>query len=415
MSEYPITVHSEIGALKKVLLHRPGKELVNNKAEDFEKVWIHDCFYLDYAQKEHDAFADLLRGRGAEVVYLVDLASEALHTSPEARAWFIDQLLRESGVSSPYLLQAAREKLEAASTERALIEEAMAGYYLRDLELPKGAKTLAMLEGVETTPTSLVLKPLPAAYFTRDPMASVGHGVLTNRMYWQQRNREVILYQAIFKYHPEYAGTPLLYDHDSPWHIEGGDVLNINAKTLAVGISERTEAAAIDQLAQNLFWGDTKSEIEQIFAIKIPYGYAYMHLDTVCTQVDYDKFTVYPGIFETLRVYRLTKGDNPGEVGVEEREDTLEHILEMATGQDSIQLIECGGGDPIEASREQWNDGSNTLAIAPGVVCVYERNVVTNDALYKAGVELVVMPSEELSRGRGGPRCMSMPFAREEI
>lgn len=415
MSEYPITVHSEIGALKKVLLHRPGKELVNNKAEDFEKVWIHDCFYLDYAQKEHDAFAELLRGRGAEVVYLVDLASEALHTSPEARAWFIDQLLRESGVSSPYLLQAAREKLEAAPTERALIEEAMAGYYLRDLELPKGAKTLAMLEGVETTPTSLVLKPLPAAYFTRDPMASVGHGVLTNRMYWQQRNREVILYQAIFKYHPEYAGTPLLYDHDSPWHIEGGDVLNINAKTLAVGISERTEAAAIDQLAQNLFWGDTKSEIEQIFAIKIPYGYAYMHLDTVCTQVDYDKFTVYPGIFETLRVYRLTKGDNPGEVGVEEREDTLEHILEMATGQDSIQLIECGGGDPIEASREQWNDGSNTLAIAPGVVCVYERNVVTNDALYKAGVELVVMPSEELSRGRGGPRCMSMPFAREEI
>lgn len=415
MSEYPITVHSEIGALKKVLLHRPGKELVNNKAEDFEKVWIHDCFYLDYAQKEHDAFAELLRGRGAEVVYLVDLASEALHASPEARAWFIDQLLRESGVSSPYLLQAAREKLEAAPTERALIEEAMAGYYLRDLELPKGAKTLAMLEGVETTPTSLVLKPLPAAYFTRDPMASVGHGVLTNRMYWQQRNREVILYQAIFKYHPEYAGTPLLYDHDSPWHIEGGDVLNINAKTLAVGISERTEAAAIDQLAQNLFWGDTKSEIEQIFAIKIPYGYAYMHLDTVCTQVDYDKFTVYPGIFETLRVYRLTKGDNPGEVGVEEREDTLEHILEMATGQDSIQLIECGGGDPIEASREQWNDGSNTLAIAPGVVCVYERNVVTNDALYKAGVELVVMPSEELSRGRGGPRCMSMPFAREEI
>lgn len=415
MSEYPITVHSEIGALKKVLLHRPGKELVNNKAEDFEKVWIHDCFYLDYAQKEHDAFAELLRGRGAEVVYLVDLASEALRASPEARAWFIDQLLRESGVSSPYLLQAAREKLEAAPTERALIEEAMAGYYLRDLELPKGAKTLAMLEGVETTPTSLVLKPLPAAYFTRDPMASVGHGVLTNRMYWQQRNREVILYQAIFKYHPEYAGTPLLYDHDSPWHIEGGDVLNINAKTLAVGISERTEAAAIDQLAQNLFWGDTKSEIEQIFAIKIPYGYAYMHLDTVCTQVDYDKFTVYPGIFETLRVYRLTKGDNPGEVGVEEREDTLEHILEMATGQDSIQLIECGGGDPIEASREQWNDGSNTLAIAPGVVCVYERNVVTNDALYKAGVELVVMPSEELSRGRGGPRCMSMPFAREEI
>ncbi|WP_418739620.1 arginine deiminase family protein, partial [Enorma sp.] len=341
--------------------------------------------------------------------------AQAIATSPEAKAEFIEQAIRESDVTSPYLLQALREKLESIEDAKQLVEKMMAGFYVRDLELPKGLKTLALLEGGETSPVSLVMKPLPAAYFTRDPMASVGHGVLTNRMYWPQRNREVILYQMIFKHHPDYAGTPMLYDHDSPWHVEGGDVLNINAKTLAIGISERTEAAAIDQLAQNLFWGDSSSEIEQIFAIKIPHGYAYMHLDTVFTQVDYDKFTVYPGIFDTLRVYRLTKGDAQGEVGVEEIEDTLEHILERATGQDSVQLIECGGGDPIEASREQWNDGSNTLALAPGVACVYERNVVTNDALYKAGVELVVVPSEELSRGRGGPRCMSMPFCREEI
>lgn len=415
MPSHPISVHSEIGPLKKVLLHRPGKELVNNKAEDFERVFIHDCFYLDYAQKEHDAFADLLRGRGAEVVYLVDLAAEALDAAPEARGAFIDELLSESGVASPYLLAAIREKLESTKDNRELVETAMAGLYPRDIELPKGVRTLAMLEGADISPANLVFNPVPAAYFTRDPMASVGHGILTNRMYWPQRNREVIYYKTIFTYHPDYKGTPFLYDHDSPWHIEGGDVLNINARTLAVGISERTEPAAIDALAQNIFWGDASSEIEQIFAINIPHGYAYMHLDTVCTQVDHDKFTVYPGIFETLRVYRLTKGDVPGEVGIEQMSDTLEHILEKATGQDSIQLIECGGGDPIEASREQWNDGSNTLALAPGVACVYERNVVTNDALYKAGIDLVVMPSEELSRGRGGPRCMSMPFVRERI
>ncbi len=415
MAGYPINVHSEIGALKRVLVLRPGKELVNHRAEDFETVWVHDCYYLDKAQEEHDEFTRLMSERGAEVLYLTDLAAEAIEAHPAARAEFIDQVIAESGVTMPLLLQAAREKLEAIDDAHQLVNDMMTGYYVRDLELPKGVKTLAMLEGEGMSPVSLVLKPLPAAYFTRDPMASIGNGVTLNRMYWPQRNREVVLYQMVFKYHPDYAGTPLLYDHDSPWHIEGGDVLNINSKTLAIGISERTEAAAIDQLAQNLFWGEGASEIEQIYAIKIPHGYAYMHLDTVFTQVDYDKFTVYPGIFDTLRVYRLTKGDAPGEVGLEQIEDTLDHILEMATGQDSVQLIECGGGDPIEASREQWNDGSNTLALAPGVTCVYERNVVTNDALYKAGIDLVVMPSEELSRGRGGPRCMSMPFWREEI
>ena len=236
-----------------------------------------------------------------------------------------------------------------------------------------------------------------------------------NRMYWPQRNREVIFYETILRHHPDYVGTPIWYDHDSKWHIEGGDVLNINANTLAIGLSQRTEASAIERLAQNLFWGEGESEIEQVYAIKIPYGYAYMHLDTVCTQIDVDKFTVYPGIFETLRVYRLTKGAAQGEVNIQEMDDTLQHILEQATGVDHVQLIECGAGDPIEASREQWNDGSNTLALAPGKVCVYERNTVTNDALYKAGVELVVAPSEELSRGRGGPRCMTMPFERVDL
>ena len=271
------------------------------------------------------------------------------------------------------------------------------------------------MDGDELKGDDMVLFPMPASYFSRDPLAVVGKGATMNRMYWNQRNREVIFYETVLRNHPDYAGSPIWYDHNSEWHIEGGDILNINAKTLAIGISERTQTAAIDELAKNMFWGSDEAEIENIYAIKIPHGYAYMHLDTVCTQVDRDKFTVYPGIYQTLRAYRLTKGDSEGEVHIEELEGTLQHILELATGMDHITMIECGGGDPIEASREQWNDGSNTLAVAPGKVCVYERNVVTNDALYKAGVELLVAPSEELSRGRGGPRCMTMPFWREEI
>ena len=410
-----LNVHSEIGKLKKVVLHRPGRDLVNVKAEEFEDVWIHDCFYLDVAQKEHDAFADLLRSEGVEVLYMEKLVAEALDACPSARAEFTDTFMAESGIVNPMLEQAVREKLDAISDSYQFVLEAMGGYRYRDLELPRVSTMLSMMDNEDAKPDDLVLKPLPSSYFSRDPLASVGKGVLLHHMYWKQRDREVPFYEAIFKYHPDYAGTPIWYDHKNPWHIEGGDVLNINAHTLAIGISQRTEAAAIEELAKNLFWGSGNSEIDTVYAIKIPNGYAYMHLDTVCTMVDFDKFTVYPGIFETLRVYRLTRGDSEGMVAVQEIDDTLEHILEMATGVEKVQLIGCGAGDMVEASREQWNDGSNTLAVAPGKVCVYERNVVTNDELYKNGLELLVVPSEELSRGRGGPRCMSMPFWREDI
>ena len=198
------------------------------------------------------------------------------------------------------------------------------------------------------------------------------------------------------------------------FHTEGGDVLNINEKTLAVGISQRTQAAAIDVMAQNIFW-NSDSKVERILAFDIPVSRAFMHLDTVFTQIDVDKFTIHPAIMGTLRVYELTAGKNPGDVNIRLIEDTLEHVLEDATGVDQVKLIPCGGGDPIAASREQWNDGSNTLCVEPGKICVYARNTVTNDVLYKEGLDLLVVPSAELSRGRGGPRCMSMPFWREDL
>ena len=167
-------------------------------------------------------------------------------------------------------------------------------------------------------------------------------------------------------------------------------------------------------MAQNMFW-NSDSKIDTILAFDIPVSRAFMHLDTVFTQIDVDKFTIHPAIMGTLKVYKLTPGKNPGEVDITETTDTLEHVLASALGIDAVKLIPCGGGDPIAAAREQWNDGSNTLAVAPGKICVYQRNNVTNDVLYKEGMELLVVPSAELSRGRGGPRCMSMPFWREDL
>ena len=410
-----LNVHSEIGQLKRVMVHRPGKDLVNLRPEDFEKVWIHDAFDLEWAHKEHDAFTDLLRGAGAEVLYMEKMLAETMDLVPTARGEFFEKFISEANIANPTLEAVVREKLSSIKDNYEFVLACMGGLYYRDLDIPATSASLSILDSEDAKPEDLVVYPLPSSYFSRDPLAVVGHGVCLNKMYWPQRNRETIFYGTILANHPDYAGTPVWYNHDSKYHIEGGDILNINGKTLAIGISQRTSPEAIDELAQNMFWGEVPSEIEAIYAIKIPYGYAFMHLDTVFTQVDYDKFTVYPGIFDCLKVYRLTRGAKPGEVAIEEIDDTLEHILEAATGVDKVTLLECGGGDPIEASREQWNDGSNTLAVAPGKVLVYERNKVTNDILYKAGVELLVAPSEELSRGRGGPRCMTMPFERADI
>ncbi len=415
MAKKPIDVTSEIGQLQRVVLHKPGQELVGMKADEFEKCWIHDAFYLDYAQMEHDAFAKILRDEGAEVLYMEDLLAETLDQHPEAKKAFLDEYTSQLVMTDPELLPLVRAKLESIEDNAAFVQKALLGMRLHELELANGPKTLARLDGDGLAPDDLVVYPMPSSYFSRDPIASISNGVSLHRMYYNQRSREVPFYKTFLTYHDDFAGTPFWYDNQDKAHIEGGDVLNINKTTLAIGLSQRTEAAAIDKLAKNLFWGPVPSTIETVYAIKIPWGYETMHLDTVCTQIDYDKFTVYPGMYDELKAYRLRKGDNPGEVIVDELVSDLKHILEMATGLDEVTLLECGGGDSVEASREQWNDGSNTLAIAPGKVCVYERNVVTNRLLEQAGIQLCVMPSEELSRGRGGPRCMSMPFARAAI
>ncbi len=407
-------VPSEIGQLKKVCLHRPGEELLNLPPFELERLLFDDVPFLEVAQEEHDTFAQILRDQGVEVLYLEKLVAEVFDAVPEARQEFLDQYIAEAGIKGQEMPRVVREKLDSIKDNLEFVQKTMAGLTKAEIEMPLTASTT--LDSLVNTDSEsdLIIDPMPNLYFTRDPFAVIGNGVNLNRMYSVTRNRETLYGKYIFKYHPDYKDVSLYFRRDAAFHTEGGDVLNINEHTLAVGISQRTQAAAIDVMAQNIFW-NSDSKVDRILAFDIPNNRAMMHLDTVFTQIDVDKFTIHPAIMGTLKVYELTPGANPGDVKIKEISDTLEHILEDATGVDQVKLIPCGGGDPIAAAREQWNDGSNTLAIAPGKICVYARNTVTNDVLYKEGMELLVVPSAELSRGRGGPRCMSMPFWREDL
>lgn len=228
------------------------------------------------------------------------------------------------------------------------------------------------------------------------------------------RKRETLIGQYLFACHPGYAGTPIWYHRESPHSLEGGDFVNLGPHVVAIGVSQRTVPAAIDAYAKSVFW-DERAEVSEILAFRIPSTRAMMHLDTVFTQLDEESFLYHPGILGTLEIYRVTPGARRGELSVSHVEDGIGTVLARALGTGSVRLIRCGGSDPIASSREQWNDGANTLAVSPGRVFVYQRNSVTNDILCREGYELLEIPSAELSRGRGGPHCMSMPFVRDDL
>ncbi|WP_251230777.1 arginine deiminase [Adlercreutzia aquisgranensis] len=402
-----VNVKSEIKPLKKVLLHRPGDELLNLTPNTLEELLFDDIPFLQVAQAEHDAFADILRSEGVEVVYLEDLMADVM-AQPGRREQFLAQWLSEANIHTDLYRGIISDYLaENYADPKAFVMKTMAGINLQ--ELPND-KTDTLVDLVSDA-SKLVVPPMPNLYFTRDPFAMIGNGVSLNRMYSVTRNRETIYGEYIFKYHPDYDKVPEFYSRYNSFHIEGGDILNINEKTLAIGISQRTEPDAIDQIANNLF-ADPESTIETILAFNIPNSRAFMHLDTVFTQIDVDKFTVHPGIMGPLTVFEITK--NPaGGLKIRERSEALEKILAEYVGC-PVELIPCGGGDRIAAEREQWNDGSNTLCLRPGTIVVYERNNVTNEVLRDKGLNVLSMPSAELSRGRGGPRCMSMPLWRED-
>ena len=406
-----ICVQSEITPLKKVLLHRPGRELLNLVPDRLPELLFDDIPFLEQARQEHDAFAKILRDSGAEVVYLEDLMTEVLALHPELTKPFLYQWLEEGNIRTKKWQDKLYRYLTGNFQGKALVEKTMEGVTLKEM----GGASAYSLQDLIAPADELVVDPMPNLYFTRDPFASVGTGVFLNRMRYPTRRRETIYADYIFRYHPDFAGLlKRYYDRDFHASIEGGDVLNLTEDTLAIGISQRTSPDAIEAAARNLF-RDLGSRIRTVLAFDIPVSRAFMHLDTVFTQIDVNKYTVHPGILGPLTVYEITPHTaDPDGLRIRRIDSDLRRILEKFTHVDDVQLIYCGGDDMISAAREQWNDGSNTLCIAPGKIVVYERNNVTNEILERAGVQLLRMPSAELSRGRGGPRCMSMPLIRGE-
>ncbi len=404
----PLHVTSEIGRLKTVLLHKPGKEVENLTPDLMEKLLFDDIPYLKVAQEEHDGFADTLRQNGVEVLYLEELAAEAIEDI-KVRERFIEDFLNEARVDGQGM-RAAIKKYLSNYNNKALIDKTMEGIRKNELSDIK-IKSLADLSAQEYP---FALDPIPNLYFTRDPFATIGTGITLNHMRTQTRNRETIYAKYIFENHPRFkdGNVPIWFNRDEITSLEGGDELILSPKVLAIGISQRTDAASIEKLARNVF--SDGQTFETILAFNIPKKRAFMHLDTVFTMVDYDKFTIHPEIEGPLTVYSITKGDNC-EININEENAILEDILKKYLGLEEVTLIRCAGGDNIDSQREQWNDGSNTLAIAPGEVVVYARNYVTNRILQEHGIKTHIIKGSELSRGRGGPRCMSMPLVREGI
>lgn len=404
----PIYVKSEIAPLKRVLLHRPGQELEHLTPGTLDRLLFDDIPFLTGAQQEHDQFAQVLRDNGAEVVYLEELAAETLRANPGLR----EEFLKEFVTFSPNVdyREELYRYLLSIPDDKELILKSMAGVSFQEL----GASPKFSLPTMLNRQNNFVLEPMPNLYFTRDPFESIGEGVAINRMFSVTRCQETIFSRYIFRYHPEFAGKIRLYANGSEhYSLEGGDVLNLSPEVIAIGISQRTTPEAIENITKQLF-ADEQATIKTVLAMEIPCMRATMHLDTVLTQVDHDKFVVFHDMLESLRIFEITPAAKGG-LHIRDTGGNLRDALQFYLHEERVELIFCGGGDNVAAQREQWNDGSNTLCVAPGKVVAYNRNTVTNRIFEEHGITVLKIPSGELSRGRGGPRCMSMPLNRERM
>ena len=397
---------SEIGKLNKVLLHRPGKELEKLTPNNFERLLFDDIPYLKVAQEEHDRFAEVLKENGVEVCYYQQETTKAL-ADIEVRRNFVNEFVNMTKDFSESIREAVVEFLMAKEPED-LVATCIAGVFSDEIKASAGS-----LFDIVKSEDVFALDPMPNLYFTRDPGACVGNGINIHHMSTPARRRESLLLEYMTKYNRDFAveNTPMWYEIGGKYSIEGGDVLVLSKDIVAIGFSQRTTLAGIECFAENLL---KNSEFKKVLVFDIPKCRAFMHLDTVFTMVDYDKFTIHPEIEGPLGVYEITLGAD-GQLKYNAMMDELANILALELKLPAVDLIRCGGGDLIAAQREQWNDGSNTLCIAPGTVVTYERNYVTNDLLDKRGIKVLSIPSAELSRGRGGPRCMSCPVNRDDL
>ena len=390
---------SEVGRLATVVLHRPGPELARLTPRNNDSLLFDGIPWVGRAQEEHDGFAAALRERDVEVLYLADLLAEALAV-PAARTEATEAVLADVRLGDTLRAEVARYLADLDPA--ALATLLMAG--LAHEELRTGGGLVYTLMDRH----DFVIDPLPNLLFTRDSAVWIGDQVAVTSLAMPARRRETTLTHAIYRHHPRFARTELLYEPGLE-HLEGGDVLLLSKGVLAVGVGERTRPAGAERLARRCF---ARGLARTVLVVPIAQERATMHLDTVCTMVDTDAIVMYPKVADALAAWTIT-GDGSGELRVTGPEPFLAAAAK-AMHLDTLRIIDTGL-DPVTAEREQWDDGNNTLALAPRLAVAYERNVETNAQLERAGVEVIPIRGSELGSGRGGPRCMSCPVRRAPI